>query len=278
MLPIIDARPVETIKLPFSKKTISLKPYNSSQEKIILQTLTDKNDKANWLVNIKKIIKENLIDKDFDISSLNTIDFMYITIKLRSMSKSQNFDYSYKCPGKKKVIDPVGKEVEIDCLKLISSSDNLMDIIKIKNCETQKVICEMNDSLSFELTVPGLDYFEFLTILDDKQENILDNVDEQSEEHEMIILKQNLELFSNQISYCIKKVIVKEAGKSKIYHEFTPEELREKIIDNITLDDLHKLYDHRNKLVSMSVKVEKKCPDCGFVFEKEAKNFFEFIA
>lgn len=273
MLPVIDNRLINQIKLPESKKCFNIKPYNTAQEKILLQAITDKGDRKGWLTNSLAIIEQNSLEK-IDFPSLSVLDLLYICIKMRSISKSEVFEYSFPCDGEKKTIDEEGKETLVPCKHIFREKDTMDTLLVIKNSDTTKVICDVSKNLSLELTNPKLDYLEFLADIPTPE-----YTDDMGIDVEDIAAKQNLELFCNQISFCVSKVFVKDnTGKPKIYHEFTPSEVKEKVILNLTLDELEKLHTAKKELINGVIRLRKVCPECGKVHEKEESNFFAYVA
>jgi hypothetical protein len=142
----------------------------------------------------------------------------------------------------------------------------------IKNSDVTKVMCELNDSISIELVPPKMDYLDYLCSLPAQ-------VEAEPEDVEFINTKNNLSVFINQIAYSVSKVFVKEAnGKPKLYSDFTPGEVRENVILNLTIPELRALYDAKQSLINACVRIRKVCPKCKKVFEKVETNFFAYVA
>lgn len=269
MLPIIDHRPITEIKLPESKRRISIKPYKTSQEKIILQSIADETDRKDWFLNMKQIIADN-VNEEIDFNEMSMIDFVYICMKLRTISKGQTIDYGFECDGE--IIDDEGQHLK--CGFQFKESDSIDDLIIIKNSEVTKKMVDVNKNLSIELSVPKLKYMEFLC---DLNRNDVQMIDAQSAD--VSIFKYNIDLFSNLLAHSVTKVIVKDKdGKTKTYTEFTAEEMKENVILNLTVDELEKLFEAKSDMIAIVLKVTKQCKKCGKIFDKEDPNFFAFIA
>lgn len=263
MLPIIDTRVIEEIKLPLSKEKIGVKPYCSEQEKSILLSLSS-DEKGQWLTNIKNIIKQNVDSGDLN-KVKSSIDFLYLAIKLRMISKGDTLKYQLKCPNK----------IEGDfCNNQLIGNDNFDDLIRIKNADVTRKIVDVNNILSFELMPTKLEYLDHLTTLDMKQEMDLDKA---SEEAEYKTIKDNLELICVDLSYAISKVFVKENGDVKMHDKFTSQELVDKVIKYLTIDEITKLIQAKSELINMVLRIEKVCSKCKYKYVKEISNFFEFI-
>lgn len=265
MLPTIDNRPITDVKLPVSKKILHIKPYNTAQEKLLLQSMVDDSDKKFWLNNIQTVLKQNMLE-DYKMES--ALDFIYLTMKLRSISKGQIFEYNFPCQGEIEEKSESGDVIKKKCKHVFREADSIDSLLNIKNRDVDKIICDVNEKVSLELIPPIFDYFVFLSEMKDE---VIDM------ENENAIIHKNLELFTHQIAYCVSKVMIKEDGQIQTYTEFTIDELINNIISNFTSDELQKLYDYKSKLINMSIKIRKCCPKCKSVFEKEDTNFFTYL-
>lgn len=270
MLPVIDNRVVYEIKLPESKRSLKIKSYKSAQEKVLLQAILDRKDKKGWFVNILQILKDNKVEGEVEFNNtISTIDFLYLCVKLRSVSKGEVFNYGFKCEGSKLSED--GK-VEA-CEHIFKESDTLDSLLIVKNSDVTKVICEVNEKLSLELKTPSIAYYEYLATLNEDIENEIELMDE-----DIFVQKKNLEMFMNQLCFSVSKVIIKEEGKPKVYTDFTPEEFKENILLNLSYTELNKIFEEKKKLIKLVLRIRKVCPKCKSVFEREESNFFEYVA
>ncbi len=281
MIPIIDDRPSHGIKLPFSKQKVEMKPYRSAQEKILLQAALDKSDRKNWLVNLKNILNENMKSDDFVIdSSMTMIDFLYLSMKMRTISKGETFDYSFRCDGEVKSEDGMKQ-----CNFVFKEKDSIDSMVFIKNIQNSSILVEVNKKLSLELAPLKLEYLEHLSELSENDYNEeqktlnemeLENSTDQEKKNRLIA--ERLDVFIRQISFSISKIIHTDSnGNKKVYTEFTKEELIEKVINNLTFEELEKLFEEKNKLISITLRIKKICPKCENVFEREETDFFMFL-
>lgn len=270
MLPVIDNRVIYEVKLPESKRLIKIKSYKSAQEKVLLQAILDRKDRKGWFVNILDILKNNKVEGDVEFNNtMSTIDFLYLCVRLRSVSKGEIFNYSFKCEGSKIENDQIQP-----CEHIFKESDNLDSLIVVKNSDVTKVICEVNSKLSLELKTPTIAYYEYLASLNEEIEAEIEMMEETA-----FIQKKNLEMFMNQLCFSVSKVIVKEDdGKPRVYTDFTPEEFKENILLNLSHTELNKIFEERKKLIKLVLRIRKVCPLCKTVFEREEQNFFEYVA
>jgi hypothetical protein len=272
MLPVVDNRSFDVFKLPYLKEKIKIKPYKGSQEKVLLTCLADKSDRTKWLENITQIMKDNLVETELNFDTLKIIDFMFICFKLRSISKSQVFEYSFRCPGH--LIDENNNEIE--CSHIFKEADTIDTLLNIKNINVEKIQVEVNDKLSLELVPPSINYLKFLSDLSDNDFLKYEDSDEQSYK-DLVMIRNNFEMFCNKLAYSVSKVIITENNKPTIYTDFTIDELNDKILLNLTIAELKKIIDESNKLINLSIRLKKHCPVCKSTFEKEDTNFFAFL-
>lgn len=267
MLPNIDTRVIETVKLPVNKEKIMIKPYKSSQEKALLLSLADKSNRINWLNNIRQVLKQNIVEGDLSKVN-NTVDFIYLIVKLRSMSKGERFAYTFRCPN---IID------DNQCDHIFDESDLIDEILKVKNIDTSKIIHEINDSVSVEIAISDLKYFEYLCGLSEDDEGQLEDLIKTDKE--VLEIKERLELVINELSYAIKAIFIKDDnGKQKIYKDITPDEVATKLLDNLTLQEIEDIFKRKSEMAHIVLRLEKKCPKCEYIYMKEITNFFAFIA
>lgn len=272
MLPVIDNRPIEIVKLPYLKKSIKIRPYKGSQEKVLLNCLSDRKDRKKWLENILNVIHENIVDEELNLSELKIIDLIYLCFKLREMSKSQIFDYSWKCDGT--ITTENGEE---KCGHLFDEHISIMDVLCVKNSDKLETLVKVNDTLEIELEAPNIDYLNYLSSLSENDYAKLD-VHEKADK-EMVYAKQIFELLVAKISYCVKKVIINNDGKLNVYNksDFTVDELVNNVLMNLTMDEIQKLIQGMDSLINLTVKIKKKCPKCGKLYEQEDANFFQYL-
>lgn len=263
MLPVIDTRIVEQTQLPCCKESVLIKPYNSAQEKNILMSLADP-DKQQWLVNIREIMKQNVVEGDLK-KIQKSIDFVYLAMKLRMMSKGDKLKYTFKCPN---IID------DKPCNNLLHADDSFDDLMIIKNPDNHKIIHKINSSLSVELVPPNVGYLDYLCQLSGVDENEIENMN-QSAEYRLI--QKNLELICNDVAYSINKVFIHNDKDEKMYDSFTAEELMENVIQYLTVEEVGELVKAKQELISLVVSLKKECPKCKYIYEREISNFFAFI-
>jgi len=194
---------------------------------------------------------------------------LYLCIKLRSISKGEMFNYSFQCDNMIKNEDGT----ETQCDHIFKESDTIDSLLVVKNSDVTKTLCEVNSKLSLELKVPSIDYYNYLADIDDNLEAEIEFMDD-----EAYLQKKNLEMFCNQVCFAVSKVIIKDDdGKPHVYTNFTPDEFKENILMNLSFTELGKIFEQKKKLISMTIRIRKVCPKCQAVFERDEKNFFEYV-
>jgi phage FluMu protein Com len=91
--------------------------------------------------------------------------------------------------------------------------------------------------------------------------------------YEMDDVKTELDLYTLTASHSIIKVIY---GKD-IHTKFTPAELRKKVINNLTKQQLKGIFDSTKKLISMKMVIQSTCPKCKHIDKDEIKDFLKFL-
>lgn len=112
--------------LPISKKKVKLRPLLMKELKILLSNADD--EKINFLDTIIQVL-ENCINEKFDIMELSYVDFCFLYVELRKISKGSTINLTLNC-GNKKCDNQIKNEYEIS--KIIEIEGKEQDnIIKI---------------------------------------------------------------------------------------------------------------------------------------------------
>lgn len=81
--------PVFKLKLPSTEEMIRYRPYTVKEEKILLMINSSADDIDFVADNIKTIIRNCVLEEEFDVDKLTVFDVQYIFAKLRSKSVSE---------------------------------------------------------------------------------------------------------------------------------------------------------------------------------------------
>ena len=94
MLPKIQY-PINSIKLPSTKKLLNFRPYLVKEEKILLMAKESGNI-TDILRAIKQIVNNCSIDPGFNISNITTTDLSYLFLQIRAISVDNKITQTYK--------------------------------------------------------------------------------------------------------------------------------------------------------------------------------------
>ena len=94
MLPKIQY-PINSIKLPSTKKLLNFRPYLVKEEKILLMA-KESGDIRDILRAIKQIVNNCSIDPGFSINNITTTDLSYLFLQIRSISVDNKIIQTYK--------------------------------------------------------------------------------------------------------------------------------------------------------------------------------------
>jgi len=133
--------PVHVITLPITKQKIEIRPYVIKEEKSLLTSI-DPKKKDEAVKLFEMLISECVITKDFDVTSLNIVDFYYLVLQIRMKSTGEMIDGQLECEH---------------CKKKTEFEINLEESILIKNEETISKTIKINDQLSIRLIPAGVD-------------------------------------------------------------------------------------------------------------------------
>ena len=237
-LPKIDL-PTYEIRLPSDNKTITVRPFTVKEEKLLLMALESDN-KDDIIRTVKQVINNCLISGDVNVDKLPFFDIDYLFIFLRAKSIGENVDVNLTCNN---VI-----EDGTVCGNVFPTK---MDVNNIEVDKPENVNDEIK--LSDEAGVK-MKYPNYVTM-----KNI-----------EMSELDEKTNLIANSIDY-----IWDENGKHSA-KESTKEELIE-FVEGLTEKNYNKLEEFVDNTPTFSVKLEAKCPKCGFDHKVRYSDFYDFF-
>jgi len=145
--------PIHIIELPVSEKKIEIRPYVVKQEKSLLTSIDP--DKPGEAVRVfKRLLEDCIVTKDFDISTLNIVDFYYIVLHIRMKSTGEVTEGMLECS---------------ECKKKTEFSTNLEDAIVVKNKKVLNKLAKINEDLSVRVVPSKID-----ALLESDSINVLD--------------------------------------------------------------------------------------------------------
>lgn len=175
------------------------------------------------LATLKNVMQE-CIKNDININDLLMIEFIYLVILLRTKSKSSMLELITRCD---------------ECDEQFNFSINLDEKEFFINKENIKMLIDVNKELSIEIqsmkTAELDSYFKL-----EKNDNKIDST---------------LELFS--------RLITKIVYEKKLYIEFTPEEVKENILSNLTASEFEIISKKMDEMIKFKLEHAVTCPKCG---------------
>jgi hypothetical protein len=217
------------LELPVSKRKVQYKPFVIKEEKSFLTSINTDNQED--IISLFEILVKNcVIDDDFDVKELNVVDFFFLIIHIRMKSTSEMLDGKLECSH---------------CKKSTEFQVNLEKSLVINNPENTKVAVKVNDVLGLELVPPKIEAFfnkEKATIVD---------------------------VIANSISTVIHD--------DKVYDDFTLEELRSNILDNLVKKEFDIISQGMGELAKLTTEFKYVCMNCAKQNEYKTDNIVNFF-
>jgi hypothetical protein len=229
--------PIHKIILPFSKQEVEIRPYIIKEEGSILTMLENKKEVDENVTETYKKIISNCVVTENFDISKLNMHDFFFLI-IEIRMKSHG--EVIECQSK---CDFCEKQSEFDI--------NLEESLKVTNENSTKLTTKISKDLSLEVITPNID-----SILE------LSKIEENNVEY-------TLRFVSNSIS----KVIYNE----QIYKDFTPEEVRKNILDNLTQKEFITITENIEKLAKLIIEFNFTCNHCGKKNSKvitDVMNFF----
>ena len=159
-LPTIDY-PIIELPVPSKGTKVKARPFTVKEEKLLLIAATGK-DQSEIIQTTKQVIQNCLLEKlDVDKLPFFDIDFMFIT--LRSKSISENIEMEFRCKNK--------KEDEKVCGAVFPVNLNLSDTTLVGKPVKAKI--ELSSNLGIKMRYPTYAEMKRVSNLNDELELIL---------------------------------------------------------------------------------------------------------
>lgn len=231
--------PTYDITLPSDDRTITVRPFSVKEEKLLLMALETKN-LDDVIKTVKQVINNCVVAGDVNVERLPFFDIDYLFIFLRAKSIGESVEVNLTCNN---VLEDGNT-----CNKIFSTE---MDVSNIEIDRPEDVIDEiqLNDVMGVKLKYPNYAAMKRM---------------EESEVDAKSVM------ISNAIDY-----IWDENGKHTS-KESTKEELLE-FVESLTEKDYKKLEEFVDNTPKFTVKLEAKCPKCGFEHKVRYSDFYDFF-
>lgn len=234
-LPKINA-PIYELTLPSSGKKISYRPFLVKEEKLLLLA-AEARDATDIKRTILQIVRNCVLDSDYNVDQAPTFDVEYILIHLRIKSVSEEIRNEYTCNN---VID------EKVCGGKFEVPINLEDLTVIKEDKIDPVIV-LNSDVSLKMKFPKFSDAKIRT------DNMFD--------YDLII---------NSMDSIINK------GQSFSIKDQSKQEVVD-FLDSLTKKQFMKINEYFAKLPRFEIRREAVCPKCGFVHKIVIEDLAAFF-
>lgn len=246
-LPKIDL-PTYEVLLPCSEKTIKFRPFLVKEQKILLMAMESKSEE-DIIRAIKQIVSNCIIEKDFDVENMSSIDLEYFFVHLRARSIGEKIHREYTC---KNVVE--GQE----CNHIMSFDYDILSIQLEKKQNHDKTIFFSKD-VGVVMKYPSMKMAENLVLMTKAKSKTISNADLALD----VIIECIDYIFDKENIFYIKEMDKKEV---KEYIETIPKS---------SFDKIEQFFETMPELTST---IEHKCEKCGFEHKIAMTgmiNFFE---
>ena len=237
-IPKIDY-PTYDIKMPSDNRIITVRPFSVKEEKLLLMAIEAKN-MDDVIKTVKQVINNCVVKGDVNVDRLPFFDIDYLFIFLRAKSIGESVEVTLTCNNT--------LEDDTVCGNIFPTQ---MDVSNIEIERTEGVVDEISltDVAGVKMKYPN--YASMKRI----------------EESDMDI-KTNM--IANAIDY-----IWDDQGKHPA-KESTKEELVD-FVESLTEKNYKKLEEFVDNTPKFAVRLEAKCPKCGFDHKVRYSDFYDFF-
>lgn len=237
-LPKIDV-PTYELKIPSTGQTMTVRPFNVKEEKLLLMAVESKNA-DDVISTVKQVINNCTIEGDVDINKLPFFDVDYIFIFLRAKSIGESVDIRLTCNNETEngiCGNRIPSKLDISKVEIISDNTISNDI-------------KLDKTKGVKLRYPNyasMKRIEFGNPVDAKTNVII-----------------------NAIDYIYDKNGVYS------HKDHSKEELKE-FIEGLTEENYKKLEEFVDNFPTFAVVLEEDCNKCGFHHRVRYTEFNDFF-
>lgn len=232
--------PVFDVTLPYTNKTIRVRPFLVKEEKLLLMAAQSKSTK-DIIDTTLQVVQNCLIDSDLKAADLPFFEVDYLFITLRAKSVGEVVEINFKCNN------PVGDiGLRTPCGHIFPVALDILQAKIVKPREVNKKIA-LTGSVGAIMGYPN--YREMKTVMSEVSDL----------ETKLRIIKASVDS-------------IWEGEKVYTKKDITPEDL-DKFVDNLTKGQLELLEEWVDNFPSFEIKTSKVCPKCGF---DHAINYGDF--
>jgi hypothetical protein len=193
--------------------------------------------------NIRQILTNCILDKNFDVDSLPLVDVEFLFLNLRARSVGEIVETRYRC----NIENSEGKE----CGNIMEKEVNILDINIVQEEKVDNVI-QVENNISVKLKYP-----QFSTIK---------SVEKAKDETELAL------------SMIIDSIDAIFDGEQWFYtKDYTKEEIQE-FVESLRIESFERIEEFFNHLPKLNKKIDMKCSKCGFnhtIYFEGLESFFD---
>lgn len=248
-LPKIDL-PTYEVTLPCSSKTVKFRPFLVKEQKILLMAL-ESNNESDIVRSIKQVVSNCIIDKDFNVEEMSSVDLEYFFIHLRARSIGEKIQREYTCKNK------VGENDE-ECNNVMQIEYDILSV-KVETKPNHNKTVFFSKDVGVVMKYPSMKMAENLALAAKAKTKKISSAD----------------FALDVVIDCMDFIF----DKDNVYHikEMNRQEVKD-YIENIPKASFDKIEEFFDTIPELKSTIEHKCSKCGFEHKIEMDgmiNFFE---
>lgn len=236
-LPKIEL-PIYDLKIPSNGKEIQIRPFKVKEEKLLLMA-NESNDPDEMINATKQVVNNCIVSEKVDIEKLTFFDIDYIFIALRAKSVGDKIEMKYTCNAV--------TEDDKTCGGSFDAEIDISNVIIIKSDDMKIDL----GGVQIKMKYPS---YSIMKAISDKDS----------------VIDKKIKL----IAACTD--VVTQGDKVYTRKDFTEKEMIG-FIENLSEQQYRKLEVFVNNLPYFIVRLEKKCPKCGFDHVMEYNDLTDFF-
>ena len=216
------------ILVPSLKREVQFRPFTVRENKALLMAQASENDIV-MVDTLKQVIGSCAVE-DLDVEALAPWDYEYLLLKLRAISVINTAQLIFTCNGHHDDEESKKFPLTID-----------LNNVEVVNLDTYSEKIELAEDRVLVMKTPDMDLVKMLAELNNKSNNLDDYIE--------------------IVAHCLKCYYVGD----EIYNfdDYSIEEIVE-FINDFSQDDYDKILDYFSHLPFCRIKVEWRCPICGY--------------
>lgn len=246
--PLKIQHPIFEVTLPIAKKKVSCRPWTMKEERILLGA-KESGTREDIALGVQQIVRNCILDKDFDTESLTNLDLSYVFLRVRSESVGNKIKVDFICNNVPDgQTEECGGEFAFD-----------LDLKKIE--PSVPLIAKFEE---IELTPTHVVKFRY-----PKFEKLRDI---KSDDDEFTATVKQIIAVVDYVAPITITANIEEISFDEMSVDFVKE-----FIDSLTPSQFKVLEEFIEGLPEMVLKAKAVCPKCGFEHEANFDNLSSFF-